>query len=468
MILQRIVGIAIVFIFTSKNLLSKGDTLLLTNFLDVVIEYHPLIKKADLFNEIVEAYKLKGKGVLDPKLNGGHNNKNFKEANYFRTWASEVKLPTRLPVDFQLGYENNNGAFLNPEKSVPNNGLFYGSLNISILRGLLFDQQRYHIKEAQLNEVKSKIDRELLIREVIIQSVNTFVDWSAAYSKLLLNELYFNTVQETHNNIIQLVINGDKPSIDTIESRINLLDASKNVVKAKNDLVKSRQKLSLFIWDNNGQPLSIREEIVPQEINILVDQINQLNQNIEYNFSLDPSIRKLDLSIAELELKNKLERENFKPQLDLKYNTIVNLGENNLNPSFSSNDYKYGLQFSLPILNRKTKANIRLNKAKMDQTNFEILQHSEKLKLTYEYLIQSLELQKQAINISETKIINGETLLQAENLKFDMGESSLFLLIQRQVKLLMSQMEFVEALNKFGKINSEMYYLTLGQRPLIN
>ena len=439
------------------------DTLYLADFLKVIHTNHPLIKKANLFDEFSEAYAIKGRGALDPKVLSDYQQKKFSDTDYFTVWQSELKIPTKLPVDFSLGYENNEGVFLNNENVVPNNGLIYGTINVSLLRGLLFDEQRYQIQATELNGIKSQIDKSLLTREIIHQAVSAYLNWAINFYETEIYQDYFDLVTERHQNVVELFLNGDSPAIDTIESIVNLNTAEKNYLESSGKLISQRQKLNLFIWNENGQPLIMSDNVSPAKLAYLLSQLNELALIMNPFFENDPVVKKIQNEIESLTLANRIEREQLKPQLDLKYNTVLNLGKDNFDPSFAIHDYKYGVTFEYPILNRKTKGELQLNQALIDQSIYEKTQYEESLINKYIGLKKRQVIQQDVLEIVNQKIINSERLYEAESLKFELGESSIFLLNQRERKMLEARTEQIKSFWSIGKLLNELYYLSLGQ-----
>jgi len=439
------------------------DTLYLVDFLTIIKENHPLIKKANLFDEFEEAYRLKGKGVLDPKLQSNYNRKRFDDTDYYTVWQSEAKIPTRLPIDFSLGYENNSGDFLANDDSVPKNGLVYGTINLNILRGLLFDEQRFQIQAAELNGIKSQIDKNLLLREIIYQAVGAYLDWSKAYFEVEIYEDYLDLVTVRHQNVVELFRNGDSPAVDTIESIVNLNTAEKIFLESKENLLNKQQKLNLFIWNEDGQPLQMSNQVIPSELENLLAYLDEISLIISPAFANDPSVRKFQNRINALELTNRLQKEQLKPNLVLKYNTILSLGKDDFDPTFSLNDYKYGISFEYPILNRKAKGDIRLNEALIKQNLYDKTQYQETLENKYVEITARQNIQQDILNIVNQKINNSEALYAAENLKFQLGESSIFLLNSRERKLLEARTDLIKSFSSIGKLFNERYYLKLGQ-----
>lgn len=440
-----------------------NDTLYLEKYLDLVIENHPLIQKADINNDIAVAEILKGKGALDPKIYSDFDRKQFDDIDYFTVWNSEAKIPTTLPVDFSLGYERNDGVFLNSENSVPQHGLVYGTINVSLLRGFLFDKQRFNIQSAELKGLKSQLEREIIIREIIFQAINTYLDWASVDRSVTLSREFLNLINERHQNVIQLFLNGDSPAVDTIESRLNLNSVEKILLESRSKLVKANQNLSLFIWNANGQPLELNSGIKPMTLNQLIIELREMSMLVSPNFNVDPLVAKIDNDTRLIELDTKLERENLKPQLDLKYNTILNLGKDEFDPSFTFNDYKYGVSFQYPILNRKSKGQLRINESLSQQNELDKIEYLGRLNNKYLGLLSLEVIQDDILVVAIEKLGNSQLLYEAELLKFDLGESSVFLLNSRERKLLEAQTELIKSYYSLGMVFSELYYLKMGQ-----
>ncbi len=444
-------------------IVSASDTLTLSQFQDIVLSHHPLIGKAELYDEIAESYLIKGRGALDKTFYTDYDGKQFKGLNYFRRWNSELTIPTRYPVDVSLGYENNTGVFTNNDNTVPSNGLLYGTINVTLLRGLLFDEQRFALRESELLADKSRIEQELIVRNILIQSMNAYVDWATAVEGVEIITAYSQRVSERHQFLIQLYQNGDKPAIDTIESRINLNTATKTKILAEEDLLRKRQKINMFLWDNSGDPMVLLDSVVPQDMLTVTEILSEESFPLSTSWELDPIIKKKQIEIEQINLENRLEKEQLKPQLDLKLNTIHSLGDNDLAYSYNINDYKLGAYIAVPIVNRKTRGQIRLNKALIDQSILDQQYYQAELRNMYTMLNGAQTLNQESLDVSIEKVQNSNLLYTAEQLKFELGESSVFLVNSRELKLLESETEYIKNLKSLCRIYTEFYFLKLGQ-----
>ncbi len=461
--MKRIIFILLPFIFCLNNVSIGADSLLIHNFLEIVVQNHPLIQKANLFDEMAAAIELKGAGTLDPKLSSNFQSKRFSDTNYFNIWHTEAKVPTRLPVDFSVGYERNNGVFLNDENAVPDNGLIYGTFNVSLLRGLLFDEQRYNLNLAEIKAVKSQIEKQILTREILYQSILVYLKWSANFRKNQIANNFLSTIQIRHTNVIELFINGDRPAVDTIESRINLNNAQKNLLKSEQDLMIAKQQLDLFLWDDQSNPMTLNSEIVPGALLESIKRVELMTGLIDPDFRNDPLVRKFQNQIDEIENSNRLAKEDLKPQLDLKYNTILSLGKDEVAPSFALNNYKYGVTVGVPIRNRKTRGTLLMNDVLIAQNEIDQNQYLQQLINKFQTTSLNRIVQLEIVDVELEKLSNYEVLFEAETIKFDIGESSVFMLNQREVKLFETRLDIVNSYFKYGKIVSELFYLRQGQ-----
>lgn len=446
---------------------TSQEVLDLQSYLQAVTQNYPLFEKANLYDAIEEAYVLKGRGAFDPKIDSDYNRKRFSDTDYFSIWQTELKVPTRLPVDLSVGYERNEGDFLNSENSVPNNGLIYGSLNMSLLRGLMFDEQRYKLKSAELLGLKSQIEQSILVREIMNQAISSYLDWSVAYLKNSISRDYFLRMQERQQNVRELFIGGDKPAVDTLEYSLYLNTANAYYLESQQTELLARQQAALFLWSENGEPLEILQDVQPQALQTVVEEVQALASNIATDFQTDPLVQKIDNQMEQVENRNRLEKEQRKPRLDLKYNAISNLGKEDLDPSFSLNDYKYGVKFEMPLRNRKARGEIALNDLKIEQYKLDRINYTQVLQNKFQRLTANVLLQEALMDVVLQKVESSQQLYDVEVIKFDLGESSVFMLNQRERNLLDTQIELSKAYEKLGKTLTKLYYLKLGQQENI-
>ena len=124
--------------------------------------------------------------------------------------------------------------------------------------------------------------------------------------------------------------------------------------------------------------------------------------------------------------------------------------------SFSTAEYKAGVNVSLPLFLRKERGDLKLAKLKIQDTEFEI--DATRVNLANKINAFKQELDSYVIQneVTEEMVSDYWQMLRAEERKFQLGESSLFFVNSRESKLIDGQLKAIELQNKFfttkGKI----------------
>ena len=142
-----------IFIFSAFIIQAQEtveNTLTLQEYLGFVKQYHPIVRQANLIVNQSEAKLLKSRGAFDPKIEVDYDQKKFKNTEYFDKLNATFKIPTWYGLEFKANFEQNEGAFLNPESDVPADGLYSVGVSLSLARGLLINERMAMLKQARL------------------------------------------------------------------------------------------------------------------------------------------------------------------------------------------------------------------------------------------------------------------------------------------------------------------------------
>ena len=145
-----------------------------------------------------------------------------------------------------------------------------------------------------------------------------------------------------------------------------------------------------------------------------------------------------------------MKAEKIKPKLNLNYNFLSEpVGDNFLN-NVSSQNYKWGIEFSLPIFLREQRGNLQLAKYKIENTTFG--QRQKQLEIenkVLSYFNEHVALRKQ-VDIYRDAVSNYSSLLEGERIKFNIGESSLFLVNSRESSLIEARLKAIALVSKYN------------------
>jgi outer membrane protein TolC len=443
--LKNIILVILIFCFTNtvlaqiqvKNSVDiSSEILTFEEFLGFVKKHHPLVKQANLVLSIGEVNLLKARGGFDPKIEVNFDRKKFKDIEYYDQLNSTFKIPTWYGVELKANFEQNNGQFLNPSLNVPNGGLYSAGVSLSLAQGLLINDRMAALKKAKIFVEQSQADRELLVNNIIVEASNAYFEWLQATNEQIIYTNFFDNAQERLKAIERSVEEGDKAAIDITEARITFQNRKLELEAAKLNGRKASLKVSNFLWLNKI-PLQLEEEVSPKSLEIeILENILNINSFLNNRIPNEnhPKLLSLQAKIDGLEVERKLKKNNLLPKVDLQYNYLSE-DYDRLN-SFNTTNYKAFLNLSFPLFLRKERGNLKLTNYKIQDAEFEqditILELTNKLN-AIRFEINSLSEQVQII---EDIVIDYETLVSAEERKFSLGESSLFLINSREQKLI--------------------------------
>jgi len=135
------------------------------------------------------------------------------------------------------------------------------------------------------------------------------------------------------------------------------------------------------------------------------------------------------------------------PQIDLQYNFLSQTPD--MANSFNTVNYKTGINMSFPLFLRKERGNLKLAKLKMADLEYEINSSKVTIKNKINVIKQEQESYVLQNNLTSTIVQDYEFLVQAEERKFVMGESSLFLVNTREGKLIDAKIKAIELQNQY-------------------
>jgi outer membrane protein TolC len=443
-----------------SNLFAQTDTLYLSlrDVYEKVLEGHPIAKQANLLpQEAIQELRL-AKGMFDPKIVSQFNGKEFKDKNYYRHWNNQLKVPTWWGPDFKFGYERNTGVNLSTENDTDKgNGLAYAGIEFPLGQGLVIDQRRAAILQAEIYQKVADAEKIKIINKLVLQIAKDYWAWYYHHFKYITLQKGLTLAQRRYDLIVIGVEQGDYAPIDSVEAQINLQQRVIDLQNANVELQNARLLFSNHFWGENGEPLEITEQFVPKE-SLDYLPIEKLEDLFEYAKENHPELLKLQNKLLQLEIDRKLAREMLKPQIDLKYNLLARnpLNSNDFGSTMMSENYKFGLDFSFPIFLRKERSKLQKTKLKINQLTFErdFLNRDLLNQIAANYN-DARNLQSVLV-IQESMVNNYRILFAGEVQKFQNGESSVFYVNVRESKLLETEVKFYEMQQKYAKSLAEL------------
>lgn len=437
---------------------SLQNVLRFDEYLGYVKKFHPIVKQANLVIDESQAKLLKSRGAFDPKIDVDYDRKKFKGTEYFDKLNGTFKIPTWFGVELKASFEENSGDFLNPEAFVLEDGLYSAGVSVPVLRGLLINDRMASLKQAKLFREQAKADRDIYVNNILFEASKVYFKWLKSYNELKLFENFLVNAELRYRGIVRGVELGENAQIDATEARIAFNSRKLSLEQSRVKMMKASLELSTFLWLENNIPVELQPSVVPDiETEPIVDATFSLDQLRNQDVVIDqhPKMQSLDFKRQSLNVERRLKANMLLPRVDLEYNFLTETPD--IGRSFNTQEYKGGVNVSMPLFLRKERGDLKLAKIKLSDTEFEINATRVNLQNKINGLKQELDSYVTQNEITVEMVSDYQLMLRAEERKFQLGESSLFLVNSRESKLIEGQLKAIEIQNKFFNTKAKLF-----------
>jgi outer membrane protein TolC len=435
-------------------------------FIDIVKQYHPVAKQANILIDRAKAEALSARGGFDPTFYVETDQKTFNGKEYYAYVNPELKIPTWYGIEIKTGIENNTGTFTSPETSLGQTS--YLGISMPLAKNLMMDKRRAALKQAAVLQKMSQAERRLMQNDLLYEAYSVYWNWVKEYQmlKILTDAIAIN--QDRYRFVKISYQQGERAALDTVEALTQLQNIQFQQGEVSLKLKNASLELSNFLWLANNTPYQLPNDIYPdknwQNDNLAVDDLATLVQIAVVNH---PKLKLFDFKLEGLEIERKLKFQSLLPTLNLRAN-VLSKGYNALSTFDNaglSNNYKFGIDFGIPLRFSEGRGEYQKAKLKIKDTNFDLtltrLEIENKIRAYY----NEFENLKTQSTLYEATYKNFQTLFRGEEQRFRLGESTLFLINSRESKVLETAQKFIELLTKRQKSQIAIQWVTgtLGQ-----
>lgn len=413
------------------------------DYMKWVQDFHPISIQANLNLRLGQMEVRKARGGFDPMLYGNLGKKEFNQSTYFEKREAGVLVPTWMGVELMGNFEQNSGAFLNSESVLPTNGLLSAGAAVNLGQGLLLDDRRATLQKAKLYEQATAVERLNFRNELNLQATAAYWKWAAAYENKLVLEEGVKLAEVRFKGIKRSYELGDQAAIDTVEALSQLLNRQYRLQLADISFFENTQVLNTYLWNDSGEPMLLDSAIIPQALSQFLNPAPEAEE-LRTLVGRHPELLLTDFDLASLNVEKRLRTQELLPVVKLKYNFLTeNLADTRPSPLFENN-YRWGLTVYTPLFLRKTRGELGSTKAKLEikQTGRNLKEQQLRTKLETE--LNSWNLLNLQVRTLSENVKSLEALLTGETRRFEIGESSLFLVNAREVAVFDSRVTLNE------------------------
>jgi outer membrane protein TolC len=419
-------------------------------FFELVKENHPIAVQASMRIEMGLAKIQEARGGFDPKIQAEVAQKYFQGKEYYDYGEGTLKIPTWFGIELEGGYERNQGEFLNPESSVPSAGLWFAGVSVSVGEGLFIDERRASLRIAQAMMNLNQAEKDLMMNDLLLDAGIAYWNWFKAYYSLQVNQEALQLANQRFIAVKQSAAFGDIPTIDTLESGIQVQNRKLNLNQAELDYKNATAFINTFLWEDGLVPLELPSNTIPNkfEPEKLAAENLKITLQLDSSLNAHPEIRANMSKNEQLNIEKRWVREQIKPTLDLKYKPLTEAVGDNPFSEYSINNYTWGMQFEFPIFVRKERAKLKQIDLKLQSNQIDLENKRVGLAFKATAAMNVFETTMLQIRLYRQTVSDYGALLAGERQLFNGGESSLFMINSREIGFINAELKMVELVTK--------------------
>lgn len=334
------------------------------------------------------------------------------------------------------GYKLSNGTFpVYEDKRFTNTG---GQLNLGVLFSLLRDREidprRFNETDTRLATREAKFEVLLTKLGVAQKAMIAYWRWVALGQKKKVYKDLLLIAQKRQLGLEKKVEKGAHAKIVLTENLQNMTQRKSLVANAQRDVAIAANELSLFYRDDEGNPIIVSEEYLPEykpskNSNNTYDTLD----NLESLYNARPELKKLRNTITRALRKIKLNENALLPRLDFNieaYSPLGTISEGGV--SRDDNDVIIGLKFSVPLGQRAARGALAENKAQLNALKHRERLLEDQIELEVRNVLLDLNTAENLLSLAKEEMSQADTLRKAEIRRFEQGASDFFLVNIRE------------------------------------
>jgi len=409
--------------------------------------YHPVARQADINIEKAKAGIITAKGGFDPLLTNATAQKTFDGNNYYYYNRPEITIPTWYGISINGGLEYLSGNRTDP-RDTKGESSFIG-ITIPLAKNLLMDKRRAALQTAKIMKEASAVEKRSIINTLMQEALTMYWNWVKHY---LIYKLASDAIAINEKRIELIRISfrqGDRPALDTIEALTQLQN---------------------FLWAADNTPFFLQPDVIPDEESQMLKADSfvtpDLAQILETIRDQHPDLLQYQFKLSALDIEKKLKFQEILPTVNFRYNQLgrgYDIAKTITNPLFE-NSFQYGISIGIPLRLSAGRGEYKTAKLKITETKLQQYQKIQQLENKIKSYYNELAALKTQVSLYEKAVQNYNTLLKGEETRLLNGESSLFLVNNRESKTLEALQKLTELKVKYFQANS----LLLGTAGMLN
>lgn len=424
-------------------------------FIEKIKQNHPALKIAEVDKQIASAKRLERQGAFDPTANSTTYFNRYNSATELGKAKQAIEsntsidLLTRYGAKLSVGGKLVAGDITPPLYPTGETGEYFVEMKLPLLRGRGINGPLAAEKKGLLGE---ELAQALYTRQrlnLLMKASETYWKWVATHQKYEVAQQLLKLAEIRMKAVEVQARHGDMPAISVVESKQEVKKRLGRLHAVLRDLQQATYNLSSFLWEDTGLPTVEfpDSDNMPVEIAspVYVDK-DRLQEAKLTALQLRPELRAVAISREITQVDRKLARNNLLPQLDAFVNSGYETGQYSIGPTVRA-----GVTMSVPFRQRAAKGQLMQAELGLERISFDEKQVLRQIFLEIADALSAVNTSYERHKAALEEWDAAKQMEQGERLSLTEGESTLFLVNQRERATAEARLQVIDALADYNR-----------------
>lgn len=420
-------------------------------------QHYPKLLAAEEKVDEARGKLLGNRGVFDLKLgaDAGRDVLGFYERN-------EASVGLKQSLSF--GGIDLSGGYRYGEDFPPYDGKLFTSdqgegflkANIPLWQDRAIDARRLGVRVAEVEIDLAQLSLRQTELEILGKATTTYWKWVATGQKLEIVERLLKLAETRQQAVERQVQQGSAPEILLRDNMRLIVSRRGQLVGARRDLREAALQLSLFIRDGEGTPILPDDNQLPEEFpEPIALETGDLNVHLEALPETRPDLLFFEQVLQRLAIERRFGENLGAPTVDVSVEASQDAGDSVFYGSSSSErsinetELGIGLTFELPIQRRKGRGEVMRTSAATRRVQADLDLAGQEANTELRRAFVRLNAAREQVDLDREAYQLSLQLEEAERRRFQLGQSNLLFVNQREITSADDASKVIEALRNY-------------------
>lgn len=439
-------------------------------FVDAILAHHPVARQAQLIADQARSELRAAWGAFDPTITATWDRKTFGGTAYYNYVDAAMKIPLPIGADVTLAFDRTLGRYVNPDRRTAEDGLFSAGISIPLGQRIVTDERRAALQQARAARDLGEAERTAVLNKLLYSAAKDYGLWYEAWRRRAIAAEGEALAEFRLQAVRRRVANGESAPIDTIEAQLELQRRQVTRYESEAAWYVATLTITAYCWDAQGAPQALPAGATPVLAAIEATTVDSLRiaALLETATRRHPELLKVQAKVRQAEAQRLLALQGVLPLAEAK---IEGLSERGLGGALEAgvradNDFKSAVLLKTPLLFLKESGKLGAASQKLDFQRLEGDRVERAVEVDTRAAMFDLVTLGRILERQRSSVRQARLLREAEQVRFDNGESTLLILNLRE-RLVLDESAKLAALE--GKVAGARGALALatGDRTLL-